>query len=210
MAAFERCPLCGTSVKADNLGRHIHRVHPKAEARSYVDEAHLLRRRPPSALDRRIRGRRLLVSVAVIALVGVSLALYGLSLQKPTGPLPHLQVSPEAYDFGEIPPETVSTSFTLANTGQSNLVLMSIMTSCMCTSAVLRVRGRESPTFGAHGNPSGWSETLAPGESGNLTVTYDPNLHPDEGFVTRAVYITSNDPNRREVQITLTFYVVRS
>ncbi len=115
-----------------------------------------------------------------------------------------------SYDFGDIPPELASATFVVRNTGEGELVLLSIATSCMCTSAVFRFKGRESPAFGMHDNPEGWSERLKPGESGELTVTYDPNVHPDSGGIVRAVYINTNDPTNREVQITITANVVRS
>ncbi|MFQ5838944.1 MAG: DUF1573 domain-containing protein [Thermoplasmata archaeon] len=196
-------------MKLDNFRRHLERVHPRAKVEDYIGETAPLPRRPAPALERRIRRRRLLSALLIIGLVGVSITLYGLALRSHSGPHPSIQVAPASYDFGSIPPEVVATTFTVMNIGEGELVILSIATSCMCTSAVFRFKGRESPTFGAHGNPEGWSERLEPQESGQLEVTYDPNLHPDSGPITRVVYIRSNDPSTSEVQLTITAYVVR-
>jgi hypothetical protein len=59
-----------------------------------------------------------------------------------------------------------------------------------------------------HNNPSGWSETLLPGQTALLDITYDATLHPDDGPVLRIVYIRSNDPARPEVEVELTANVI--
>ena len=65
-----------------------------------------------------------------------------------------------------------------------------------------------SPEFIGPEPQVSWNgETLLPGQNGYLDVTYDPTVFSDSGSVARAVYIQSNDPNRSEVQITITAYV---
>ncbi|MEE9236831.1 MAG: hypothetical protein V3U52_03475 [Thermoplasmata archaeon] len=166
-------------------------------------------RRPLSALERRSRTRKLWAALVIVAIVALSITIYALMPQAPSGPPPSIQVTPSAHNFGDIPPELVSTTFTVENVGQGDLVLQYIATSCMCTSAIFSFSGRNSPTFGMHDNPTGWSETLKEGESGELIVTYDPNVHPDTGPIERAVYVGSNDPATREVEVTITANVVR-
>ncbi len=40
-------------------------------------------------------------------------------------------------------------------------------------------------------------------------MTYDPNFHPDTGTIERAVYVGSNYPATREVEVTITVNMVR-
>jgi hypothetical protein len=187
----------------------MERVHPRVRPEDYVEEKERVVRRPPSTLERRLHRRRLILSTLVIGIIAASIVVYGFALHSPDTAQPRIQVSPGSFDFGDIPPEVAVTTFTVKNVGEGELVLLSIATSCMCTSAVFRFRGRESPIFGAHGNPEGWSERLMPGESGQLEVRYDPNVHPDSGQVMRVVYVRSNDPVTPEVQLTITANVVR-
>ncbi|MFQ6013394.1 MAG: hypothetical protein ACE5LS_07100 [Thermoplasmata archaeon] len=207
MSIFAKCPICGASVKGENLRRHVTGVHPRegADLDWKGTEARPGRTRTP--LERRTRRRALLLSLVVGVLIIASVAAYGL-LQGPPAASPRIRVTPTSYDFGAIGPELAIVTFTVENVGEGELVLLAIATSCSCTSAVVTVRGRQSPTFGMHGNPEGWSERLGPGERGQLTVTYDPSFHPDSGAVLRAVYITSNDPVNQEVQILISANVV--
>jgi hypothetical protein len=121
---------------------------------------------------------------------------------------PTISISPLIYSFGDISQQEVQTTVEIQNDGESDLVVSGISTSCGCTSAVLRVGGRVSPTFGMHNNPSGWSETLLPGQTALLDITYDATLHPDDGPVLRIVYIRSNDPNTPEAEIELRANVI--
>ncbi len=208
MTTFEKCPVCGSSVKGENLPRHMDKVHPREKQNFHIEAVKGPPPRRSSVLDRRARKRALLWVLVIAGIVATSIAAYSL-LRSGPGPQPHIHVSPTFYDFGDIPPELAIAAFTVQSLGEGELVLMSIATSCMCTSAVFLFKGRESPTFGMHGNPEGWSERMRPGDRGELRVTYDPNVHPDSGEVIRAVYIGSNDPANREVQITITANVVR-
>ncbi len=206
---FKRCPVCGSSVKVENIPRHMNRAHPGSRV-EFSDQAAADRpRRSLSALERRSRTRKLWAALVIVAIVALSITIYALMPRAPSGPPPSIHVTPTAYDFGDIPPELVSTTFTVENEGQGDLVLQYIATSCTCTSAIFSFRGKNSPTFGFHDNPVGWSETLKKGESGELIVTYDPNVHPDTGSVMRVVYIRSNDPTTPEVEMTITANVVR-
>ncbi len=208
MKTFENCPVCGTSVKKENVRRHITKVHPRTKVDLPLPEEEATPRRPTSPLKKQSRTRLILSVLIVVSLAAVSVLAFSY-FQGPPNPPPRIRVTPTSFDFGDIPPELATTTIVVENIGEGELVLMAISTSCMCTSAVLRIGGRVSPTFGMHGNPEGWSETLRPGEKGELTVSYDPNVHPDSGYIERAVYIRSNDPANQEAQIAITANVVR-
>ncbi|MEK0347973.1 MAG: DUF1573 domain-containing protein [Nitrosopumilus sp.] len=99
----------------------------------------------------------------------------------------------------------VSTDFTITNTGDGNLVIKGMETSCMCTTASLIYKGKESPEFGMamHGNPKGWSAIIPSGESATLRVIYDPNAHRNLlGSVTREISLYSN-AGTKQVKIKL-------
>lgn len=187
-----RCPVCSVKVKESNLRSHMKKVHPDHEA-------------PARTPSRRGSRRPAYALFAVAMLVIASLLAYGLLSGLSA---PKISVSPLTYDFGTISQDEVSTTAYIENEGDSGLVITGISTSCGCTSAVLIVRGRPSPVFGMHDNPQGWSETIEPGETAVLEVTYDASLHPDNGPVLRIVYIRSNDPSAPEVEIELRANVV--
>ena len=114
---------------------------------------------------------------------------------------PIISLSPESYDFGDISQKEgiTATFFELANKGKSDLVIDRIETSCGCTSAAIVYQEEEGPRFAMPGHGideeiGDWQISLAPGETAQLKVYYDPNAHPDfRGAAIREVYIFSND-----------------
>ena len=92
------------------------------------------------------------------------------------------------FDFGDMTlGEVVSRELVVSNTGSGTLVIESLSTSCGCTKAVLD--RMEIPA----------------GESAILHITYDSGSHGRiTGFVSRRVYITSNDATQAELSIQFT------
>ncbi len=98
----------------------------------------------------------------------------------------------------------------IRNAGESDLVIDSMETSCMCTSASIEYEGKEGPKFGMsmHGeNPTDYRLLIPPGASAKLKIYYDPNAHgkqetPEER-ITREITISSNDPEtfQKELRI---------
>ena len=96
-------------------------------------------------------------------------------------------------DWGDINIEggTVSHTYNFKNEGDSDLVIKSALTSCMCTSAEIQLAdGTKSPEFSMHQSIP-WGGTVKPGEEFSVTATFDPMAHgPDAvGPITRSVYI---------------------
>ena len=129
-----------------------------------------------------------------------------------TAPLnrPIIVIAPTTYDFGEVSQKKgkVTTLFDLKNEGGSDLVINKLDTSCGCTSASIVLKGQEGPLFAmaGHGtqNPTDWSLTIPPGETAQLKVYYDPDVHKDfRGPATREVSIFSNDPIDFEKKVTV-------
>ncbi len=93
MARFKRCPVCGASVKVENLDRHVARAHPGQRvdfALTEEEEAVKLRRRRRPSL--RSTERLLYPVVAVVIVVAVVLGVV-LFLSSPPGSPPGTQAS---------------------------------------------------------------------------------------------------------------------
>ncbi len=88
--------------------------------------------------------------------------------------------------------------YLIKNAGEAPLDLQRISTSCMCTSATLvTANGRKGP-FGMPGHGGGTNTVkarLAPGETANLQVVFDPAAHGPSGLgrIERTVTIESAD-----------------
>jgi len=134
--------------------------------------------------------------------------------QAPENPA-QIEIEPSSYDFGTINQADgkISTEFTIKNTGESDLVIENIDTSCMCTSASIIYNGVESPIFSMsmHGNnPKDFELSILPGETAVLKVYYDPMAHgiqkKDSTTIVRTVTLISNDPDdfQKKVKIELT------
>lgn len=88
--------------------------------------------------------------------------------------------TPQAvYDFGEIKEADgkVSHTFLIKNEGDAPLVITRVIASCGCTT------------------PEWTREPIAPGKTGELTVTFDPAGRPGEFTKTVAVYSNGKTGN---------------
>lgn len=108
------------------------------------------------------------------------------------GGAPQAVVAPAHYDFGQIgPDDPVTTTFAVSNPGTAMLEIDSVTTSCGCTTAQLS------------------NQSLAPKESADLTVTFDPQAHAGAtGKFVRYVYLRTNDPDQPEVEVKIDVEVV--
>ncbi|HID27167.1 MAG TPA: DUF1573 domain-containing protein [Methanosarcinales archaeon] len=126
--------------------------------------------------------------VVILAVLVIGASLYGyIEVQKGD---PKIQVTPKSYDFGNIPKESVNYTFMVKNIGKGTLKIKGVTTSCGCTKASID------------------SETIKPGQSTNLLVTFDPNSMNITGPVYRIVYIKSNDLEQLEVEVEITANVI--
>ena len=89
------------------------------------------------------------------------------------------------YDFGTISMANgnVSYKFKLKNEGNEKIIIKKVYTSCMCTKAALLIGDRRVGPFGmpGHGIVPSISETLNPGQSTDVEVTFDPTAHGPAG-----------------------------
>ncbi|MDR2816823.1 MAG: DUF1573 domain-containing protein [Proteiniphilum sp.] len=92
-----------------------------------------------------------------------------------------LSVSEESYDFGTIKESggKVSHTFVIKNDGTQPLVITRVIASCGCTT------------------PDWTKEPIAPGKTGEILVTYDPQGRP--GSFAKTVSIYSNGKKGSQV-----------
>lgn len=101
---------------------------------------------------------------------------------------PHLVLSVTEFDFEEIKQSgpVVSKNFEVVNDGTENAIIEKVLASCSCTNGKID------------------KQTIAPGETATLTVSFDPNYHFESyDQIMRTVTIFSNATNdpRPEVKI---------
>ncbi len=126
---------------------------------------------------------------------------------------PIISINPDSYDFEDVSQKkgTVTTIFEIKNEGKNDLIIDRLESSCGCTSASVIYRGEEGPVFSMPGHGNGtneeigdWQVAIPPGETAQLKVYYDPNVHPDfRGAVTREVHVYSSDPIDFEKKATI-------
>ncbi len=98
-------------------------------------------------------------------------------------------------DLGEVSVAggTVVRDVRITNAGNRELELLSLYTSCSCTTASIVYRGYESERYGMEAGSI--NVGLEPGESATLRIYYDPTVHSDlRGLVIRSVYLRTSDP----------------
>lgn len=132
------------------------------------------------------------IAVVFIAIIAAVALFSFVSLDGAvTGGVPSIEVNPKSYDFGTIPKEAISHTFSITNTGTAALQINKVSTSCGCTTAEIG------------------SKSIEPGQSTDMLVTFDPNVMDEiEENIYRIVYIKSNDPDQPEVEIEIRATVI--
>lgn len=156
------------------------------------------------AKNRKIK--KILKIVAPIVVIVAVIVIVVVALPESTGQSVQaagiIEITQAEYDAGTVSISSglVEHTFEVKNTGQNNLKISRIWTSCMCTKASLKVGEKESEKFDMHSNPLFWSQDIAPGETGYLNVSFDPAFHGPggTGSVVREAYLTTNDPNNKK------------
>lgn len=117
------------------------------------------------------------------------------------------------YDFGTISMANgkVKKVFKITNPTNRDVLISSIVTSCMCTTAYIQNADGEKGPFGmpGHGGPVAKAdEVVRAGESLNIKVVYDPNAHGPAGvgLIDRFIDLTEANGGtmRFEIKATVT------
>lgn len=141
--------------------------------------------------------KRLILVLALIGLMAVAAGCStkaGASLLGSISGTPKLALETTNFEFGDVVNGVVVTrEVAVRNEGDAPLVVDSITTSCGCTTASLEPM------------------TIAPGESGVLTISFDSGAHgPDlTGELMRRVFLTSNDPAQAEAAVEFTANITK-
>lgn len=157
-----------------------------------------------------MKNKSTIVFLISLAIIVAGVVVYGLAVEDKNSDADtdssdaEMSITPASHNFGKVSQKegVVNTSFTIENTGSSDLVIDNMVSSCGCTSAALVVDGEEGPKFGMHNNPKNWSVTIKPDDSAELKVYYDPDVHEDfRGRATREITLFSNDKNNSEKKV---------
>lgn len=127
--------------------------------------------------------------VSILVIVGVAFLLSSKSqteAEMPTTEVAGLTASPEGYDLGDVAIKggIISKDYEIKNTTSETLNLKKIATSCMCTTAKVRVGDKETRFFGMEmagdSNPP-LDLAIPKGETAKVSVEFDPAAHGPEG-----------------------------
>lgn len=126
---------------------------------------------------------------------------------------PKIEIAQKRYNAGTVSMANglVKHTYEIKNIGDGDLKIDRIWTSCHCTTARLMVGDKESPKFGMNNNPVFWSQKIAPNETGQLEVIFDPAFHGPQGTgpVVRVVYLSTNDKQNVKAEVRLSANVVQ-
>jgi len=146
----------------------------------------------------------------VVGILGLFMIL-GKNNQEPTkinsGEESTLLVEGESiYDFGNISMKDGLTEhiFKVTNSGDKDVFLKKIETSCMCTIAYLESSNGKKGPFGMAGHGGGSSsanENIKTGDSLDIRVVYDPNAHGPAGVGIIDRFVNLTDANGNELQL---------
>lgn len=158
-----------------------------------------------------------LIGIVVVTVLILGGAVYfgtkmGTTTQVSADTQVETQIGETKYDWGtiDINGGIVSKSFTIENSGTTPLKLYDVKTSCMCTTAQLKTASNSSKKFGMHEKNSSVFE-VAPGESAEVLVEFDPLFHGPSGVgpISRTITMNTNDANRPTLSFQLSANVVK-
>lgn len=131
----------------------------------------------------------IVIIVAILVALAAAVAVGYAAIPQARG---QIELSATEFDFGTIPNTgPVSQVFQVRNAGDGPLEISGVSTSCGCTTAEIGNR------------------RLAPGETSDLAVTYDPLAHDGAiGEFMRVVFVRSDDPDTPEANLTIRVTVV--
>lgn len=150
----------------------------------------------------------IIIAAIILAIIAaVALLAFSTPSASQTG-TPKIEANPMAYEMGTVSMSKGLAPYTvkIENKGDGDLEIKKIYTSCMCTTAKIKIDGVESPAFGMPGHGASnpfWKGKIPAGKSADLEIVFDPNAHgPDAiGPITRTVTLETNDPARPKLNL---------
>ncbi len=158
-----------------------------------------------------------------VIIIGIGLTLLvivgGIALVSKSGPQElavsqavKVQISETSHDWGDIPINNgnVKKTFEIKNDSQGILELANVSTSCMCTTAQVKINDQVSPFFGMHSNSS-WRGQVPAGGTAEVLIEFDPAFHGPNGVgqITRQISLETNDQTNPKITLNLTGNVIK-
>ena len=120
------------------------------------------------------------------------------------------------FDFGEVSMANGNVSYKvkLANNGSEPTIINKVYTSCMCTTAMIDIKGEKSGPFGMPGHTIASSKSyleVPAAETAEVEVIFDPTAHGPSGvgLAQRSVFIETNSTNSPMVELQFKAVVVK-
>ena len=164
--------------------------------------------------------KKILIGIIAVTLVVVGGGTFLLSngptkavVEKTQGA--KLETKETSFDFKEIPysGRKAEHAFLIKNTGNKDLEIANLSTSCMCTVTYFQSGKEMSAQFGMKGmtQPSDWKGILKPQEEAKIVAVFDQAFHGPQGVgpVSRLVSFETNDPDKPYVEFTFSGTVVK-
>lgn len=117
-----------------------------------------------------------------------------------------LSAEETSFDFGTVSMAagTVKNEFRIKNTGSGAVTINKMYTSCMCTTATLKVGGEKFGPYGmpGHGFIPKIGQVINPNEEATVEVVFDPAAHGPAGVgrIQRVVTIENDGGQPLELQ----------
>ena len=111
------------------------------------------------------------------------------------------------YDFGKISMQDgkVKHQYIIKNSAAEPITITKVHTSCMCTTAIIKVDDKQVGPFGMEGHGGTVPKidfTIAPGKEGYVEAEFDPAAHGSAGIgnIERSVIIESHGHAKLELK----------
>ena len=157
------------------------------------------------------------IIITIFAVIGLALLMWwGKSVQDPISGDSNFTANQESplitserlYDFGTISMASgnVTKIFEVTNSTVKDIIIESVVTSCMCTVAYIETKDGEKGPFGMPGHGGQVpkvNEIIKAGETRNVRVVYDPNAHGPAGVgqIDRLITIADSFGNMLNLEI---------
>ncbi|MDO8638701.1 MAG: DUF1573 domain-containing protein [Candidatus Daviesbacteria bacterium] len=166
--------------------------------------------------------KKILIGIAIItlAILGGAIIFLGNTpssskavIQKIVGA--KIETPEISFDFKDIPYSGGNAvhEYKIKNTGDKDLEIANMNTSCACSKTYFKSQKGESPKFSMQGMsaPSSWKGILSSGEEGMVIFSFDPTYHGPSalGPISRIVSFETNDPDHPYVELSFSGNVVK-
>lgn len=125
----------------------------------------------------------------LVLIVGLSFVISNKSSKEKvlsTSAAQGIEAAPAAYNLGEVPINggIVTKEYEVKNSSGGDVELLKVATSCMCTTAAVKMGEKETKFFGMEmaGDKNPFVNLkVKDGETAKVTVKFDPKAHGPEG-----------------------------